>query len=360
MATLNALTPTVAQQIVDKVRGLFDLPAQVCSLEGEALAGRVGEVMTRIPLKQGGRRVADLVFDQRLDASQADVIKSLAELIVQESLTLDDSPYRDEKVDKFIFDLITLSEAGDRELRSRSKLLGIDLKVPRLCMVAILEGIDQERGEDREFVIERTKRGLARCLSSFYTRSPQNEVAYLGGKVFLILKDVSGKESPAENAAAFKTTLDTIYQIFRGDFGSSITVGVGNYHTGLAGLRISFKEAKTAVDLGRQMMGGGRIYHIDDFGVVAGVLSGFEGMPKRENDLISTLRGDHDMARTLSTFFDANLSLTETAERLGIHRNTLVYRLEKITSTLGLDPRRFDEAVQIKLALLMQRFEEEL
>jgi carbohydrate diacid regulator len=127
----------------------------------------------------------------------------------------------------------------------------------------------------------------------------------------------------------------------------------------LEGLRLSFKEAKTAVDLGRQMMGPGRIYHIDDFGVVAGVLSGFEGMPRHNGDLVSVLRGDHEVSRTLSTFFDSNLSLTETAQRLGIHRNTLVYRLEKITSTLGLDPRKFDEAVQIKLALLMQRFEEE-
>lgn len=356
----TAITLTVAQQIIDKVRGLFDLGSQLCSAEGESIAGDVGPVATRIPLKQGNRRVADLLFAEKLDPSQLEVIRSLAELIIQESLTLDDSPYRDEKVDKFIFDLITLSQAGDRELRSRSKLLGIDLKVPRLAMVAVLEGIDQERGEDREFVIERTKRGLARCLSSFYTRSPENEVAYLGGKVFLILKDISGKDSPAQNAAAFKGTLETIHQIFRGDFGGAISVGVGNYHPGLTGLRTSFKEAKTAVDLGRQMMGGGQIYHIEDFGVVAGVLSGFEGMPKREGDLVSTLRADHDMARTLATFFDANLSLTETAERLGIHRNTLVYRLEKITTTLGLDPRRFDEAVQIKLALLMQRFEEDL
>ena len=107
------------------------------------------------------------------------------------------------------------------------------------------------------------------------------------------------------------------------------------------------------------MVGPGRIHHIDDFGVVAGILSGFEGMPRRSGDLVSQLRSDQDTARTLSIFFDSNLSLTETSQRLGIHRNTLVYRLEKITTTLGLDPRRFEEAVQIKLALLMQRFEEE-
>ena len=46
-----------------------------------------------------------------------------------------------------------------------------------------------------------------------------------------------------------------------------------------------------------------------------------------------------------------------TAKRLCIHRNTLTYRLEKITSLTGLDPRCFDEAVQIRLALLLQELQ---
>ena len=357
---MSVITPSLAEQIVQKVRGLFDLKVQVLSPEGKIIAGGETKGPTRFPLQREGEEIGALALPARVDEALIEVIRSLAELIIQESVTLEDSQSRDEQIDKFVFDLIMLSEPESRELRDRSELLGIDLAIPRLCMVAMIEGVEEEAEEDREFTIERTKRSLARCLASFYTRSPVNEVAYLGGKVFLILKDIGSREGDdSEAVEAFKKTLPTIYQIFRSDFGSSLSVGVGNYHQGISGLRLSFKEAKTAVDLGRQMVGPGRIHHIDDFGVVAGILSGFEGMPRRSGDLVSQLRSDQDTARTLSIFFDSNLSLTETSQRLGIHRNTLVYRLEKITTTLGLDPRRFEEAVQIKLALLMQRFEEE-
>ena len=50
------------------------------------------------------------------------------------------------------------------------------------------------------------------------------------------------------------------------------------------------------------------------------------------------------------------MSLNRTAEELKIHRNTLVYRLDRITETLSLDPRNFDDAVQIKLAILFTKF----
>jgi DNA-binding PucR family transcriptional regulator len=57
----------------------------------------------------------------------------------------------------------------------------------------------------------------------------------------------------------------------------------------------------------------------------------------------------------MEEFFKHNLNLTNTADALKIHRNTLIYRLDKITSIINLDPRFFQEAVQIYLALLIKR-----
>lgn len=63
---------------------------------------------------------------------------------------------------------------------------------------------------------------------------------------------------------------------------------------------------------------------------------------------------DPELLKTLSVFFAHDLSPGETAAALAIHRNTLRYRLDKITSLTGLDPRRFDDAVQIRAALLLR------
>ena len=70
--------------------------------------------------------------------------------------------------------------------------------------------------------------------------------------------------------------------------------------------------------------------------------------------LLSPLDHEPELLETLDAFFSEDCCSSSTASRLSIHRNTLSYRLEKITSLTGLDPRYFDDAVQIRLALLLR------
>ena len=156
---------------------------------------------------------------------------------------------------------------------------------------------------------------------------------------------------------SFKKSLNAIYSILKSELKLPTTVGVGNYHPGLEGLRQSFHEAISAIELGAQTWDTDRIYHIDDFGVVAPLLSGVdESNIYFSRELLDRLGENNEIIQTLEAFFNFDMSLTRTAETLKIHRNTLVYRLDRITETLGLDPRAFDDAVQIKLAILYNRF----
>jgi len=59
---------------------------------------------------------------------------------------------------------------------------------------------------------------------------------------------------------------------------------------------------------------------------------------------------------TINTFFEKNLNVSETARELYMHRNTLVYHLEKLERTTGLDIRRFDEAMTFKIAMMVARY----
>lgn len=75
------------------------------------------------------------------------------------------------------------------------------------------------------------------------------------------------------------------------------------------------------------------------------------------HDILAPLLADEQLYKSVSTFLSHRLNLTEAAEALHIHRNTLIYRLEKTRQLIGLDPRRFDDALQIKLGLLFYRGE---
>jgi len=69
--------------------------------------------------------------------------------------------------------------------------------------------------------------------------------------------------------------------------------------------------------------------------------------------LLSPLDHETELLETLDCFFGQNCSPSSTARLLCIHRNTLSYRLDKITSLTGLDPRQFEDAMQIRLARLL-------
>ena len=65
---------------------------------------------------------------------------------------------------------------------------------------------------------------------------------------------------------------------------------------------------------------------------------------------------DQETLFTIQKFFENNLNVSETSRKLFVHRNTLVYRLEKIKRLTGLDLREFDDAIVFKVALMVKKY----
>jgi carbohydrate diacid regulator len=65
---------------------------------------------------------------------------------------------------------------------------------------------------------------------------------------------------------------------------------------------------------------------------------------------------DEETLTTIDKFFENNLNVSETSRKLFVHRNTLVYRLEKIKKLTGLDLRQFDHAIVFKVALMVRKY----
>ena len=65
---------------------------------------------------------------------------------------------------------------------------------------------------------------------------------------------------------------------------------------------------------------------------------------------------DEETLETISKFFENNLNVSETSRQLFIHRNTLVYRLDKLDRATGLDLRVFDDAITFQIALMVVKY----
>jgi carbohydrate diacid regulator len=369
------LTQAIADKIHAKVGALVNQPLSVVGPDGTILAtndARADEQVDlqqlgwKIPIHSHSRVVGHVILDRQMPnhAEISPLIQSISELIMHQSLLIEQLPQQEERLDKFIYDLLTGAQQDETMLAAEARLFEVDLAKPRIAIVLYIDDPtltgEMRDASDREMRISRYKFGLSRGLNSYYTASRNNLIAYLGHNAFCILKDLNGQDiSLDESLERFKRSINTIYTIFRGELKQPTTVGIGNYHPGLDGLRRSYEEAVSAIELGAQTWDKNRVYHIDDFGVVAPLLSGVdESNIYFSRELLDRLGENAGVIKTLESFFKNNMGLTQTADELHIHRNTLVYRLERITETLGLDPRQFDDAVQIKLAILFTRFVE--
>lgn len=370
------LTQSIADKIHVKVGGLVDQPLSVTDLHGAILATNDPVVDESLELENMPWAIAVTHTDETVGyvvlsrempnhAEIAPLIRSISELIMHQSLLIERLPQQEERHDKFMYDLLTGVARDQALITAEARLFNIDLSRPRIAIVLyiddpVLTGEIREL-EDRDMRITRYKFGISRGLNSYYTSSPNNIVAYLGHNSFCVLKDLDGgSDDLATSLDRFKKSVNTIYGILRSEIKQPTTIGVGNYHPGIDGLRQSYDEAVSAIELGTQNWDKNRVYHIDDFGVVAPLLSGVD----EENiyfsrELLDKLGESDGVIETLESFFKNNMGLTQTAQELKIHRNTLVYRLQRITELLELDPRNFDDAIQIKLAILFTKFVEQ-
>ncbi|CAA9555217.1 MAG: hypothetical protein AVDCRST_MAG73-3227 [uncultured Thermomicrobiales bacterium] len=143
-----------------------------------------------------------------------------------------------------------------------------------------------------------------------------------------------------------------------GSGGEAVALGYGRPRAGLAGIRQSHHEAKQALALGRRLHGPGHLTGFDDLGIHRLIFAA-EGLPElrafHDETLAPLIAYDRqhgaELVRTLDAFFAANAGPKEAAARLGVHRNTVLYRLDRVREITGLDLDDADVRLRLALAL---------
>lgn len=137
-------------------------------------------------------------------------------------------------------------------------------------------------------------------------------------------------------------------------------IGIGTTVKTIKDLASSFKEAQVALEVGKVFDTEKTIVCYDNLGVARLIYqlpTTLCEMFLREvfkRGSIDSL--DHETLFTIQRFFENNLNVSETSRKLFVHRNTLVYRLEKIKKLTGLDLREFDDAIVFKTALMVKKY----
>ncbi|MDX2242413.1 MAG: helix-turn-helix domain-containing protein [Leptolyngbyaceae cyanobacterium bins.302] len=301
----------------------------------------------------------------------------LVELLIHQATAVSQFSEQHELKNKFIHDLLRGSNSNEIRLLREGQSLGMDLTRPRAVILIdaanYILSVPDWGSLDPAAQIWRRAQLVINSVVNFFHLPNDTICAYIGDGEVAVLKASSTQDLAAwtihedepsqidsswANLAALKRAGTALLERLRSDTQTTIDIGIGRYHSSLAGLAHSYQDARAALSLGKRFYGQNRVHCLDALGIAA-----FVGISQERTKidlakyLLSPLDRESELLETLDVFFFENCCLASTASRLSIHRNTLGYRLEKITSLTGLNPRRFEDAMQIRLALFLRSFQ---
>ncbi len=206
-------------------------------------------------------------------------------------------------------------------------------------------------------LIEQSKSGIsAGLLAELFAGEGDNVIVPLNEHSIIFIKELSGKKEKdilTKTAGSIVSTVNT-------ELMEKVRVSYGKPVTGVAQIQESYLQAKLAMEVAGIFYTERYVISCDELGIGRLIAE----LPVSLCELfMEEICGEKkkftlsdDELKMINSYFDRNLSLAETARDLYIHRNTLTYRIEKLQKKTGLDIRSFDDAVTLKIALMVDRY----
>ncbi len=152
----------------------------------------------------------------------------------------------------------------------------------------------------------------------------------------------------------------SIADMLKAELEIDTVIGIGTVARHLRELADAYKEAQTAIDVGKVFDDEKSIINYESLGIgrliyqlPTTLCNIFLSEVFKKNSIDSL---DQETLFTINEFFENDLNVSETSRKLFVHRNTLVYRLEKINKQIGLDLRKFDHAIVFKVAMMVRKY----
>ncbi len=385
------LNSALAKQVAEKSRAILKRDIVITDTSGQVLVGAQADshrfVAEALGVAQTGHTITTNYLDRQtkwwpfvyegqtaavfglpvdvepITQEAINLLHGLAEVLLYQHFLFDKLQSSERIRADFLTQLLTAGSIITEDIYRQADILQLDVRSPQAMILIEFDGLETaqhhlHRGlsaEEQQLKLDEETTRLSNILREFYKNHQDNLVAYLGNDRFVLFKGIGGD---------YLTTLNTIK--FMNEKGENLfnmlkklqlklnfTVGIGQYYPDLAGLRKSYQDAKLALEVGKKVWGPNRPYHIKNVGMFI-TLANTSQDRKAElaYQILSPLLRDEQLFKTVQSFLASGLNLTEAATNLHIHRNTLIYRLDKTKKLIQLDPRHFDDALQIKLGLM--------
>ncbi|MCR4787246.1 MAG: helix-turn-helix domain-containing protein [Lachnospiraceae bacterium] len=228
------------------------------------------------------------------------------------------------------------------DVYNRAKKLHVDITQPRVVYVV-------ESGKEKDSV-------LSELLKHMFTSRSGDFVTAVDENSVIVVKTLERADDNEEIYQIAQSIVDTV----NSEAMINVRVGYGTVASEIKDVSKSYKEAMMAVDVGKIFYEDRKVNSYNSLGIGRLI---YQLPPNLCHMFIEEIFGENDPANfdeeivsTIYKFFENNLNVSETARQLFIHRNTLVYRVEKLKSLTGLDVRVFDDALTFMIAMMVNNY----
>lgn len=228
------------------------------------------------------------------------------------------------------------------DVYNRAKKLHLEVSVPRVVYI-----VETQQGKD-DVASELLKGMFSSQSGDFVTAVDESRV--------ILIKSLD----KAEGAEQVEQTAQTIVDMMSTEAMLNVRVAYGTVVQELKDVSKSYKEATMALDVGKIFYVEKKVNSYGSLGIGRLI---YQLPANLCRIFISEIFGDNDpgefdeeIVSTVNKFFENNLNVSETSRQLFVHRNTLVYRIEKLQKSTGLDVRIFDDALTFKIAMMVYNY----
>ena len=228
------------------------------------------------------------------------------------------------------------------DIYNRAKKLHIDTTARRLVFL-----IETKNEKDT---------GALEIVKGLFASKTKDFITQVDEKNIILVKEVKPNETYDDMDKTAKVILDMLNT----EAMTSVHVSYGTMVNEIKDVSRSYKEAKMALDVGKIFYSDRNVVAYSSLGI--GRLIYQLPMPLCKM-FIKEIFGDkspdefdEETIATINKFFENSLNVSETSRQLYIHRNTLVYRLDKLQKSTNLDLRVFEDAITFKIALMVVKY----
>ncbi len=251
--------------------------------------------------------------------------------------------FYDEKFDKLNFvKNVLLDNILPGDLTAKTKELHIATDVTRVVMTVRVDSEHDNAAMD--------------ILSNIFPDKEKDFIIRIDSKDIAIVKEIKANSADKDVKKIAKSLLDTI----NSELMINAFIGIGTIVTDMKDIAKSYRESHVALEVGKVMDTDKPIMSYNNLGIGRLIYQLPTTLCKLfldevfEKGSLDTL--DHETVVTIQKFFEKNLNVSETSRQLYVHRNTLVYRLDKVQKLTGLDLRVFDDAIVFKVAMMVKKY----